>query len=78
MNYPVAIGDTGLFRPGCNHYRSDCRKYNNIPNYRGEPDVPNFAAVPPPADPGKPAPAEGLQLGPGWMAAAGGGWVKNG
>lgn len=58
MNYPVAVGDRGLFRPGCNHYRSDCKRYDNIPNYRGEPDVPNFNAAPPPADPGKPAPAK--------------------
>ena len=55
MNYPIEAGDTGIFIPGCNHYRSDCMKYDNIRHYRGEPDVPNVAAKPPMVDPTAPA-----------------------
>ncbi len=46
IGFPIQAGDTGLFRPGCNHYRSDCIKYNNINNYRGEPDVANYQPKP--------------------------------
>lgn len=40
MIYPIAVGDTMLIATGCNKSRDSCRSYNNILNFRGEPDVP--------------------------------------
>ncbi|HOY61535.1 MAG TPA: DUF2163 domain-containing protein [bacterium] len=45
LNDPIKIGDKGFFRPGCSRYRSNCISYDNIINYRGEPDVPNIVPV---------------------------------
>lgn len=38
---PILVGDTGSVFPGCARDRPTCKtKYNNLVNYRGEPDVP--------------------------------------
>lgn len=43
VNWPIKPGDTGELRPGCSNYRTECReRWNNVLNYRGEPDVPNI------------------------------------
>lgn len=73
LNFPIKVGDTGLFRPGCNHYRSDCKKYNNIPNYRGEPDVPNVEAKPPVSDPTVPPPNTSSNMALPFATGIGGG-----
>lgn len=73
INFPIKVGDTGLFRPGCNHYRSDCKKYNNIPNYRGEPDVPNVEAKPPVSDPTVPPPNTSSNMALPFATGVGGG-----
>lgn len=38
--FPLEIGDTFMIRPDCNKLPSDCNKYNNIINYKGEPFIP--------------------------------------
>jgi len=39
--YPIQAGDTFYYYPGCDKRRDTCaRKYNNIVNFRGEPDMP--------------------------------------
>lgn len=45
LAYPIAVGDTGVLRPGCSKYRSECvGRWDNLINFRGEPDVPNLTA----------------------------------
>lgn len=42
---PVQVGDEGFYRPGCSNYRSSCiNKFNNLHNFRAEPDVPSITA----------------------------------
>lgn len=38
--YPIEVGDTFQIRPDCNKLPDDCKKYNNIINYKGEPFIP--------------------------------------
>jgi uncharacterized phage protein (TIGR02218 family) len=39
--YPIQVGDTFSYYPGCDKRRDTCaRKFNNIVNFRGEPDMP--------------------------------------
>jgi len=39
--YAIQAGDTFYYYPGCDKRRDTCaRKYNNIVNFRGEPDMP--------------------------------------
>ncbi len=56
MVYNIAVGDTLLLATGCNKSRANCIQYNNIINFRGEPDVPgqdNYLNYPdPPPDQG--------------------------
>jgi len=40
--YAMNIGDRFIVVPGCARTRSACKAYNNILNYRGEPDVPGI------------------------------------
>ena len=41
MPYPIKVGDIFTFNPGCNKARLTCSdKWNNILNFRGEPDCP--------------------------------------
>jgi len=58
MPYTVAPGDTFSVYPGCNKllktavatYGGDCKvKFNNVVNFRGEPDVPGMDALLKPA-----------------------------
>ena len=43
MPYPIAPGDTFRYQPGCDKTRETCRyRYNNMPNFRGEPDLPGL------------------------------------
>lgn len=38
-----AIGDRFVIHPGCDHTRATCHtKFNNVANFRGEPDVPGM------------------------------------
>lgn len=44
---PIEAGDTGTIFPGCDKTRATCKaKFNNVVNFRGEPDVPTGAGVP--------------------------------
>lgn len=46
LHYPVQIGDTFLYYPGCDKRRETCfQKFGNILNFRGEPDVPGLDAA---------------------------------
>lgn len=38
--FPIEVGDTFQIRPDCNKLPDDCKKYNNIINYKGEPFIP--------------------------------------
>lgn len=38
--HPIEVGDTFQIRPDCNKLPDDCKKYNNIINYKGEPFIP--------------------------------------
>lgn len=41
MKFPIAIGDNFSYYPGCDKTRTTCLiKFNNILNFRGEPDMP--------------------------------------
>lgn len=64
---PIQPGDIGTLRPGCTKYRTMCKdRWNNLPNLRGEPDVPSIHAAPPPPEPPPPPPKEETNLnGPG-------------
>lgn len=43
MNYQPAAGDTFFYYPGCDKRRETClQKFNNILNFRGEPDMPGL------------------------------------
>jgi uncharacterized phage protein (TIGR02218 family) len=42
-NFPIAPGDTFYYSPGCDKTRETCfKKFNNILNFRGEPDMPGL------------------------------------
>lgn len=46
MPFPVQVGDTFDMYPGCNKTRDTCiNKFNNIINFRGEPDLPGRDAA---------------------------------
>ena len=41
MPSAVAVGDTYSLRPGCDKTFATCKdRYNNVKNFRGEPNVP--------------------------------------
>lgn len=40
LGYPIRVGDTYTITQGCNKLRPTCKLYNNVINFRGEPDVP--------------------------------------
>jgi len=42
---PVQPGDTGTITRGCFHTVAACKGYNNLPNYRGEPNVPGEEGI---------------------------------
>jgi hypothetical protein len=46
LNYPTQAGDTFYYMPGCDKRRDTCvTKFNNILNFRGEPDIPGLDAA---------------------------------
>jgi hypothetical protein len=46
MYYPIAIGDKFFYYQGCDKRRDTCHNvFNNILNFRGEPDMPGIDAV---------------------------------
>jgi hypothetical protein len=46
MYFPIQVGDRFMFYPGCDKRRDTCFFiYNNILNFRGEPDMPMFDMV---------------------------------
>lgn len=43
----IQVGDTGEIKPGCDHVIETClNKWNNVANFRGEPDVPEIGFLP--------------------------------
>ncbi len=43
MHFPITAGDTFFYFPGCDKRRETCwGKFNNIVNFRGEPDIPGL------------------------------------
>lgn len=43
----IQVGDTGVIKPGCDHLIETCfAKWNNVANFRGEPDVPEIGFLP--------------------------------
>ena len=43
MKYPIQAGDRFWYYPGCDLLATTCdRKFNNILNFRGEPDMPGM------------------------------------
>lgn len=43
MKYPITVGDRFTYYPGCDKRRDTCQiKFNNILNFRGEPDMPGM------------------------------------
>jgi hypothetical protein len=46
MNFPIQAGDSFFYYPGCDKRRETCfLKFDNILNFRGEPDVPGLDAM---------------------------------
>lgn len=46
MNRSIQAGDTFSYTPGCDKRRETCYfKFNNMPNFRGEPDMPGNDAM---------------------------------
>ena len=46
MNFPIQVGDTFYYYPGCDKRRETCwLKFGNILNFRGEPDMPGLDAA---------------------------------
>lgn len=45
MPYPIQPGDTFEIYPGCDKTRARCAFFNNVVNFRGEPDIPGRDAV---------------------------------
>jgi uncharacterized phage protein (TIGR02218 family) len=46
MHFPITAGDTFYYYPGCDKTRQTCfSKFNNILNFRGEPDIPGLDAM---------------------------------
>jgi uncharacterized phage protein (TIGR02218 family) len=44
--FPIALGDRGIIRPGCDGLLSTCRdKYNNVINHGGDPYAPSAQAI---------------------------------
>lgn len=42
MNYQINVGDTFMIIKGCKNNRESCVSFNNMINYRGEPDMPGM------------------------------------
>lgn len=42
LNYQIAVGDTFMIIKGCKNTKESCRTFNNVINYRGEPDMPGM------------------------------------
>ncbi len=43
MPLPIAVGDRFYWQPGCDKTRETCRyRFNNMANFRGEPDLPGL------------------------------------
>jgi len=46
MQFQPLAGDTFTIEPGCDHTKNDCYgKFNNIINFRGEPDIPGMDLI---------------------------------
>lgn len=46
MSFPIQAGDTFMYYPNCDKRRDTCfYRYNNILNFRGEPDMPGWDTV---------------------------------
>lgn len=46
MKYPIQVGDTFYYYPGCDKRRDTCdQKFSNSINFRGEPDMPGMDQV---------------------------------
>ena len=42
LNYQISVGDTFMIVKGCKNTKESCKTFNNVINYRGEPDMPGM------------------------------------